>query len=252
MGSRDPGFDEDQFETQFDDQLRNEFAQRFPVGREAEEAYNTLSPRFTRARRLQQLKQGLVGLAAAVVVLAGVGFGSSLVGQQSDRGTVVAGEPEFETGDENVGTLAVTGTLGGDTTGDSTADGDPASSGQNDGSGTMIGQPVTAPEPSTAATTAPTTSSGSSTSTPQTTSPTATTGQGSTSTTVIRSECGSIVVSVSGSEVMLLDSQANSGYSEDVKSTGPELIEVSFEGGREHCELKARVVDGQLVIENED
>ena len=65
----------------------------------------------------------------------------------------------------------------------------------------------------------------------------------------IDSACGSIVVQKIDDRVELVEVLANPGFATDVKSDGPENVEVGLHGGDDECELKARIIGGQLVTE---
>jgi hypothetical protein len=63
----------------------------------------------------------------------------------------------------------------------------------------------------------------------------------------IDSACGSVDVRYNGDRVELGEVLANAGFAVDVKSDGPENVEVGLHGGNDECELKAIVLGGQLV-----
>jgi hypothetical protein len=65
----------------------------------------------------------------------------------------------------------------------------------------------------------------------------------------IESACGAVVVQTVDDRVELVEVLANAGFAIDVKSDGPENIEVGLHGGDDECELKARIIAGQLVTE---
>lgn len=58
---------------------------------------------------------------------------------------------------------------------------------------------------------------------------------------------GTVGVSVSGSSVSFLSAQPASGFSADVEDTGPEKVEVEFDGESAEYTVRASVVDGSLV-----
>ncbi len=62
----------------------------------------------------------------------------------------------------------------------------------------------------------------------------------------LSSSCGSITFRVEGSNVTLISTDAGPRYAVDVKSAGPEKVEVGFEAPTGHCELKAEIDDGRL------
>ena len=65
----------------------------------------------------------------------------------------------------------------------------------------------------------------------------------------IDSACGAVVVQTIDGRVELVEVLANAGFAIDVKSDGPENVEVGLHGGDDECELKARIIGGQLVTE---
>lgn len=67
------------------------------------------------------------------------------------------------------------------------------------------------------------------------------------SSTQIDSACGSVVVETVDDRVDLVDVMANPGFTVDVRSDGPDDVEVGLHGGNDECELEARVIGGQLV-----
>ena len=63
----------------------------------------------------------------------------------------------------------------------------------------------------------------------------------------IDSACGSIVVEFVNDRVSLVEVLANPGFEVDVKSDGPQNVEVGMHRGDVECELRTRVIDGRLV-----
>ena len=128
------------------------------------------------------------------------------------------------------------------------------------GDGTTPDQPLVASADldETSTTAPPTTESGASSRTQTSTeAPTTTTVDTSSlpPTTTVESACGSIGFEVDGSEVRLVKADPAESYQADVKNSGPEKIEVSFEGGGDggdHCELEIQFVNGELLIEEDD
>jgi hypothetical protein len=212
-------------------------------------------------------------LATAAVIVAFVGGGAlatSLASERTSRITM-AGEAG-EVAESTVGSTAGHTTLavevadgvaptspnqggeppatGGEppaTGGDQTATGGVGSS-----QGEATGPSSTDSTPQTTPTTSP---GGGSTSvagtgTSQTTTSTSTSpGAGES---LVRSDCGDIVVGVQASSVTLVDVDPDPGYQTDVKSSGPSKVEVGFEGPGGHCEVSARVEDGRLVTVVDD
>jgi hypothetical protein len=63
----------------------------------------------------------------------------------------------------------------------------------------------------------------------------------------IDSACGSVDIRFLDDRVELVAVSANPGFAVDVKSDGPENVEVGLHGGNDECELKAHMVGGELV-----
>jgi hypothetical protein len=237
-----------EFTSEVDDELRQEFNRLFAADEQPEDVLDHLAPTFRRARRIHQVKQTAIGLAAAVLLLGGTGLiVRSVVSDEAQ--ITVAGEVEDAVGDgqldggENADGLAVTGT---------TIDSSPAA---DDAGGDDPSTSTSQPDGSTTNTTAGSTGQSQSTSGP---SPTTSNGMGSTSiaadgNVTIYSDCGSIVVQPSDSSVQLIDVEPGAGYRQDVKSSGPEKVEVGFEReGPGHCEVEARMRSGRLDIDIEN
>ena len=68
----------------------------------------------------------------------------------------------------------------------------------------------------------------------------------STGVETINTVCGSIRVSWTGDTVALDQVSAADGFDHDVKSSGPEDVEVKFDGESGRCEVKAKIVAGAL------
>jgi hypothetical protein len=224
-----------------------------------------LTPSFARAARIRRAQGFLAGAALLLAFAGGAGYAASLTSDGDRRLTVADDGREAATSAASVAareghptTLQVE--LGGSETTLTGSTGAASSSaneadGANDGDGEGAGLapvedvgPTTSPgPPSTAPTTPPSTTP---TTEPRTTSPDdAPLGPGETR---VSSECGSIVVRVQGSSVSLVTVEPDPGYQSDVKSAGPEVVEVGLEGRREHCELRAEMVDGRLVASGHD
>ena len=127
--------------------------------------------------------------------------------------------------------------------------GDPAPSATSGSPGTTIGS--SAGDGSTTVTVVPRPPEPSPSSASTTTGPA--TGGGPTSipgSVEVESSCGSIVVVAADGAVELVETRPDPGYGVDVKSSGPE-VEVSLEGRRGHCELKAEYERGRLVTSEE-
>lgn len=222
-----------------DERLRSALAGT--VNRESENATRVLAqlkPAVVRARRIDHAKQALLGVGAAAVLVGGIGLVGSLLDNGTEGSSTIAGVPDVEVPvEDDPAPRIVTGTT--DASSVTVASADQA------GRSTVADTPIpTLPESS--ATTASTSTSPTSTSSTTATSTSLPPGQ-----TLIQSGCGSIVVSVDGEDVSVVEIHPAEGYSIDEKSSGPESIEVSFEGGGEHCELKAEVRNGELKTEVE-
>ncbi len=66
---------------------------------------------------------------------------------------------------------------------------------------------------------------------------------------LIESVCGDIVVAVDGDDVDLVRTLPEPGFDTDVKSDGPEDVEVGYHLRDDECEIKAHVESGELVTE---
>ncbi len=255
-----------------DDRLRSRFQEAFPVSAQSTQALTDIGPAMGRARfrlRARVVATSTVGVlivggailgvqsrptepSSVVVAGPGPGTDSTLAGEPT---TTVPADPDSRSGITHPG-LDDGGTGFETTSGSgvrsSTSTGVP-STGSDENSGSSGGGSTTTGQPAIS-TTGPTTTesddSGSTTTEPGST--TSSTSAASEETVV--SDCGSIVVGISGSEVSVVSVSLLAGYSDEVHNPGPEKIEVSFEKESGHCEIEARVIDGELVteVENED
>ena len=106
---------------------------------------------------------------------------------------------------------------------------------------TTVPKPATAPPP-----TAPAPS-------PSTTSPSpTTTDPPSSGQRVVSTSCGSATIDYDVTTVDLVSVTTASGYTADVKNSGPEEVEVSFTDQDRDCEIHARMSSGELVLQVED
>lgn len=234
----------DWVDEKFDRRLRADLARGLATGQDPHDVLHSLAPAFSRARRIRRLQTVAIGLVASVALVGGIGLAGRF-GVLSERAATVAGEPEEPNDghaggvgtedDLTVGTLEVTGTSAGDGQSESVPPEDPAEESVSSAAATESTSTTTT-SPSTTASTTGLTPPGSAT---------------APGPTTIDSDCGSIVVSVSGSSVRLEDVRPDPGRSADVKSSGPRSIEVSLEGDGDHCELKAWAMDGELMTEVE-
>ncbi len=225
----------------FDEHLRTRLVQSASNDPAAHAALTELGPSLRRAHRVHQVKTGVVALVA---VMATVGLGAGLINNNLDGEgtTVIAAVPD----DDSITTTSGPTTTSAPTppttaipepvTPTTSAPGaDPATTNQ-----TTPQTTTETPEPAATDTTPP--SSAPPTTAPETTTP-------APEQTTIDSECGSIIVSVNGDDIELVQSNADQGFAVDEKNEGPESVEVSFEGAARHCEIEAEVRDGALSSE---
>ena len=261
--------DDDERFNKLDQSLRDEFTRAFPLGEDPTTVLGALRPQMRQAR--QRRRAGLTASVAAIVVLA-TGLTVSL-GQLRGASDRIVTEPAVSGGDvpsaveepihddERPRPPMLSGDAEEPTTEtdtnpieDQPADPSEEGSQSDPGAGSEPSQSAetvpageTVPANGTTATTAanpdppaapaPTT---------LTTSTTAATSSASQPPTVIDSVCGSITVQVIEDGLELTDVNPKGSADPDVKNAGPEEVEVSFEGG-EHCELKARLHNAQIV-----
>jgi cytoskeletal protein RodZ len=233
----------------FDDKLRERLQQSFPATATSRNALNELGPALGSARRRHTLVTGVLSLVALGVM--GVGALGLIAAMQDDS------TPDVVVGAPSPGDVSEVST----TAAPSDVPVDPTVN-LKDGTTATITAPAPTSTPPTTTDAQPT-SAPSSTSPPTTTQPTTTVLGAATTTpptTVdprnqsVDSDCGSIMVTVNGTAIVLIDVNADVGFEIDEKNAGPEKIEVSFENEEAHCEITAEVRDGQLWtdIRNED
>lgn len=223
----------------FDDLIRRELAQAVGEVEDPEAVLQALGPALRQARRKQVARSVGVGAVVALALVGGVGLLSRPALTGDGQLTVAAedGSPPNDSSDR--ATLVVDGSL---------------SEGGSD-----AGPLDRRPAPTSATTVSDATSDPPETVTSVSTTPPApTTGRssstGSTSSapgTDVDSRCGSLTVSRAGNTVRLVEVRAAAGFSYEVKSSGPESIEVSFEDegeDRPKCELNVKVEDGELSV----
>lgn len=250
------GLDED-IDARFDAILRHEFDRAFPVLDQSLQVLVDLRPAVVRARRRRVAAQGAGWMSAACLVLI-TGVVALRPLAPSGGETVVAGPTEI------VADSTPTPFVSLPTPSDASSDGagpattaeelepvQPSSStpSATNGETTMvtglsastIQEPTASPPASTATTAAqPTTTVNGTTSIPG-------------SMRLEAEDCGAITFLAEDGLLELLGTEILGADREDIKSSGPNKIEVSFEGGGYHCELEAKFVDGRLQtsIENE-
>lgn len=221
----------------FDEELRTRLGRSAGGGLPAHKALAELGPTLRRARRVHQVRSGVVGLVAALAI---VGVGANLVGDRfgDDGTTVVAAIPEDDS-DRTTSSPTSTSVPTSLPT-QTSADGTPT---------TLV--PDSEPETTdqtTPQTTTQTSEPTNTDTTPATTTPPSTTPP-DTEQSTIDSDCGSIIVSVSDDDIELIEVDPDPGFEPDEKNGGPERVEVSFEGPDGHCEIEAEVRNGMLSSE---
>jgi hypothetical protein len=241
-----------------DDELQRAFSAAYPERYEANAAYDELRPTFVATRRRQLVRQG--AFAAAAVALIALG-GPAVLGQLSSSDgdeNLIAGPASQEDVEQVDAAESSQSTLG-----------SPVSSTQPDGSG--AGQAASdpaesaSPSPGVSPTNPPATqpeaidppSIEASSTIPPPTAPAPTTTATTTSgpsPTVYQADCGTVSYTVDGRDLTLVDAAPSGAGEADIKSSGPEKIEVSFEeeGSPDHCEVKIEWKRGSLVASAEN
>lgn len=239
----------------FDDRLRSQMSRAVPHAPDAHATLGSITPALTRARRVSQLKAGLTGVA---MLLVSTGVAAALTNLPDEQVTVIAtaDDTEATTSTTTAPTFdqATTSSIASHSDQPTTSTPEAADADQptsTESSPTV--DSTTEPSPTTTASAAPSSSSTSSTSTPgstssSTTSPSSTTSSiySSANPTLIVSDCGSIEVDLDDDDITLVETSPHPGYETDSKSTGPEKVEVSFEGPGGHCEIEAEVRNSEL------
>lgn len=243
--------DED-VEARLDAILRQKFDRAFPVLDQSRQVLGQLKPAVVRARRRRVAAQGVGWMSATCLVLV-VGVVALGPLAPSDGESVVAGPTEIVADSTPAPSVSLT------TPADALSDGSgPAT--------TIAGelepvQPSSSTPPSTSGETTTVTGLSASTIQEPTTNPPVTTTSAQPTTTVTTlngttsipgsmrledEDCGAIIFLAEDGQVELLGTELLGADREDVKSSGPNKIEVSFEGGGQHCELEAEFKDGRL------
>ena len=229
----------------FDASLRRHFNEAFPIGDQSWEALQDVRPMVVRVRRRRQATRAFVTLAAASLAVALAAIGLAVPNESADE-IVVAGP-----GGDGVSSGSP------DDPQLSTEESRPPGLPGANGDGTTSAQtPAASADLDETSTTAPPTTESGASSRTQTSieAPTTTTVNTSSlpPTTTVESACGSIGFEVDGSEVRLVETIPTGSYQAEVKNSGPEKIEVTFEGGDKNCELEIQFVDGELRIKEDD
>ena len=193
----------------FDEELRTRLGRSAGGGLPAHKALAELGPTLRRARRVHQVRSGVVGLVAALAI---VGVGANLVGDRfgDDGTTVVAAIPEDDS-DRTTSSPTSTSVPTSLPT-QTSADGTPT---------TLV--PDSEPETTdqtTPQTTTQTSEPTNTDTTPATTTPPSTTPP-DTEQSTIDSDCGSIIVSVSDDDIELIEVDPDPGFEPDEKNGGP-------------------------------
>ena len=232
----------------FDDHLRSGLGSS--PGANADAVLSGLRPSLRRARRVQQVKSGVAGVALVAVsvgALLTVGNGrgevqETIVAVAPEQDDAVA-SPTTDSSEPSVSFVESTRSADAEVP---TTDASSTSSAGSSVATTAPSEPVSPSSTSTSPTsTSPSTTEGSSSmSSTEATSTTVAAGE-----RTLESPCGSIVVSIDGDDIALLDVFPDAGFGVDEKDDGPETVEVSFEGPDGHCEVEAEVRDGALWSE---
>jgi len=242
-----------------DDAIRFRFAQTFPLGHDSVQALEELRPAALKARRRWVLGQAAAWSSAAAVVVIGLFAVGGLVPDGSETVAAVPGPADSTSSgiDGEVGP-EVSSTVGSllPAPADSSGVAGPA---HTSGTSSSPQSAVTEQEAvvsSSATSGAPATSSTETTAAPNSSRPPGSSPGGNQTTssvavttppgTVLDSACGTIRYRVDGERITLVDVEAGAGVRSDVGNRGPERVEVSFEGGAGHCELKVELEDGRI------
>lgn len=255
----------------FDEGLRQQLSRSVSSPEMPEAVLAELAPAMKRARNVQRAKEAAVRAVAVVALVGGGGWLALQVQDQQGEAVVAAdgsGEQMTETiapatddGSTSTPTAVTLEVESTQTSVDTTIPADTAET----------GSPTSEPATSEAPTTGPSSTSVEPPGPTVTQDPNATAPPQLPSTTLIDNACGSVGLSYTESEVFLLDVSAGPGYTEDVRSSGPDEVKVRFESehegegedeGGEHnedgehsagdeCELRAEMRGGELQVTNE-
>lgn len=254
---------EDALGAEVDDDLHRALTAAYPTTYEATTAYDELRPTLVRNRLRQLVRQGATATAAVALIMLGGSLALSRFTSTESDSTVIAGPASGDSIDADESEpsdaeLPVTSHADGVAQGGAPAAGgnsQPATASESNTTALPTDEPAptsTVPEadpndggsaptasPPMPSSAAPPTSEAASTTTPTTTA--------STAATVFESVCGSVSYTVDGRDVALVEAIAANGGEADIKSAGPEMIEVSFEGRGDHCEITIEWKNGTLV-----
>lgn len=249
---------DDHLDDRIDARLRAELRADLGPVDDANEVLESLTPAFARATRVHRARLVLASASMLAVLAGGIALLGSLASDGPQQLTVAEGpdglvEPPVDDPSTADGVARPTTTIEVDVgTGLTDGDGSPSTVPASDGSATTA-EPAgsaTAPTPASSTLRPPSTAAPSIISTPSTSpSPSTTLGPGETA---IETDCGTVIVLVEGSAVSVVDVEPKRGYRVDIKSDGPQEIEVGFEGGPDQCEVHGRMEGGRLVTTEED
>ena len=245
-----------------DDLIGDKMRDSFPLGQHESTAAATLDalrPQMQRARSRRRATQTSIVMVGVSLVVVGVLALLPRLGGSSNSEVNLAGatdntadvdDPDKPkalgsptTTKRSTTTEGPTTTAGPTTTEGPTATAAPTATTKR--SSTTEGPTTTAGPTTTETTTGPTTTQGPTTTTAPTTTENTTTTTAQ-SANIINTDCGTVEVALVGSGIELVDANANTGLTVDVKHAGPDEIEISFEGAGMHCEVKAENRDGVL------
>lgn len=212
---------------ELDSAVRRGLDAALPGGFDSHHVLEQLRPTLQRARRRHRTGRALVGAALSLTVLAAVGLVIDRTGPAGGADLVATGPDSLSSADS--AQPADARALDGGT--------DDASPGDNGP------DPSTVTPPNPTATVLPPASSqttGGPTSTPP--------------TTTIEDSCGSLVLSVDGQAVTLIEALPAPGARAEVKNAGPQKVEVGMEGAGHNCEIVAVMTNGSLQasVHNEE
>jgi hypothetical protein len=241
----------------FDDALRSRLQQSEPApSSDAHNVLGQLKPAMRRAR----IRRG-VAVSAATLSLLGVSviglaaIATSLSQQTSELDILVDGDPLPEPTAQTATTAPDAEETAEDRSREEQTETDIAISSLPATTIASSDSTTTSVAPSSTATpaTTPARTQSAPTDNPSTT-PSAATPPASPTQRKIQSNCGSITVSYGSNSVTLTSTQPGAGFAADVKSSGPEEVEVGFENGDAECEIKTRIESGTLEtdIDNHD
>ncbi len=254
-----------------DDLIRDRMRDSYRLDHTSDVVLEGLRPRMARARTRRKALQASAGaVGAGALLLGGLMIASQLADDSSElhlAGGVEVGSDIEDSNSKALSSPSSTDELGrlvenpednsalAPTTSDpqdATAT-EPPTTIDSEESGTTT-SPNTTVEPATSvegATTGPaTTVEPSTTAAPTTTVEPSTTAAPTTteapSSTTINTACGSLEVELVGSGIELVSTEEHNGVDVEVSNSGPEKVEVSFEGGGSHCEVIAENRNGEV------